>query len=100
MTGMGHVSGRAVTTPMIAQFLEGSVGRNVLDRTGLRGTFDLDLQWTPDQPQRPGAEARTGDAAGVSIFTAVREQLGLKLESTKAPVDVLVVDHAEKPTPD
>ena len=61
-----------------------------MDRTGLTGRFDYDLTWTP-QALDPGAE---------SSLTAVREQLGLRLESTKAPVDVLVIDAAEKPTPD
>jgi uncharacterized protein (TIGR03435 family) len=90
--GPGHNTGRAVSVSMIAALLEGSVGRNVFDRTGLAGKFDVDLQWTPDQPWQPG------DLNGPSIFTAVREQLGLKLESTKGPVDVLVIDRAEQPT--
>jgi uncharacterized protein (TIGR03435 family) len=77
--GPGHNTGHAVTMSMIAALLEGAVGRNVFDRTGLAGKFDVDLQWTP------------------SIFTAVREQLGLKLEWTRGPVDILVIDHAEQP---
>jgi uncharacterized protein (TIGR03435 family) len=85
---------------MIAALLEGPVSRTVFDRTGLAGKFDMDLRWTPDQPRWPGApELSPGDLNGPSIFTAVREQLGLKLESTKGPVDVLVIDHAEPPTP-
>jgi len=63
-------------------------------------TFDLELQYIPDRLQLRGPEAPANDPTGVSIFTAVREQLGLKLESTKAPVDVLVIDNAGKPTPD
>jgi uncharacterized protein (TIGR03435 family) len=76
------------TLTMLAQFLEPSVSRNVIDRTGLEGVFDLELEYAPTDP------------AGVSVFTALKEQLGLKLESTKAPIDVLVIDHADKPTPD
>jgi uncharacterized protein (TIGR03435 family) len=79
----------------------------VVDRTGLTGSFDLDLQWTPDQmPQGredrpPGAPPLPAiDPNGPSIFTAVQEQLGLKLESTKGPVDVLVIDRVEHPTED
>jgi uncharacterized protein (TIGR03435 family) len=98
-SGPGHISGHAVTLSTLAQFLEGPVSRNVFDRTGLQGNFDLELQWTPEG-RRPGAEGPAGDTSSVSVFTAVREQLGLKLDSTKAPIDVLVIDRAEKPTPD
>lgn len=98
MMGPGHGVAHGVPMPMIAQFLEGPAGRNVLDRTGLRGAFDVDLQWTPDP--LPRVNGAPFDPGGPSIFTAVREQLGLKLESTKAPVDVLVIDRAEPPTPD
>ena len=97
--GPGHMVAHGVSMTMIAQFLEAPVSRNVFDRTGIQGNFDLELQWTPER-QRLGAGAPAGDPSGVSIFTAIREQLGLKLESTKAPIDVLVIDHAEKPTPD
>ena len=100
MASPGHLTGHAATIPLLAAFLEVPVSRIVIDRTGLQGTFDLELQWTPDQPQRPGVEAPAADPGGVSIYTAVREQLGLKLESTRAPVDVLVIDRADRPTPD
>ena len=69
-----------------------AVGRIVVDDTALRGSFDLDLEWTPDQI----SQQATG--TGASIFTAVQEQLGLKLESRRGPVDVVVIDHAEQPT--
>jgi len=62
-----------------------------VDRTGLKGGFAIDLEWSPEQKAASDKP---------SIFTAVQEQLGLKLESTKAPVDVIVIDHVEKPTPD
>ena len=80
--------------------LGGMTGRVVIDRTGLTGPFDLDLTWTPDPvpgapPQEPGAR---GD--GASLFAAMQEQLGLKLESGKVPAEVLVIDSAEKPTID
>jgi bla regulator protein blaR1 len=79
------------------------VGRVVLDRTGIAGLVDLNLEWTPDpipqaQPDDPNPVRI--DPNGPSIFSALQEQLGLKLESTKGPVDVLVVDHVEKPTED
>ncbi len=87
----------------ILQGLSDATGRTVVNRTELTGNFDLDLHWTPEQiPQRPtGApEPSPTDASGPSIFTAVQEQLGLKLESTKGPVDVLVIDHVEQPSED
>jgi uncharacterized protein (TIGR03435 family) len=64
---------------------------------------DLDLHWTPEQipPKPTGApEPSPTDASGPSIFAVVQEQLGLKLESTKGPADVLVIDHVERPTED
>jgi uncharacterized protein (TIGR03435 family) len=79
-------------------------GRVVLDRTGLAGNYDVTLTWTPDQmPQRPpGApdpliNGVAIDPNGPSLFTAVQEQLGLKLDSQRGPVDMLVIDRAEKP---
>src|SRR5262249_37811290 len=108
--GFGRLTIRAQPLSQILQFLSPLVDRVVLDRTGLSGNFDVDLQWTPDQlPQRaPGTSADQplrvngvdADPNGPSIFTALQEQLGLKLESTKSPVDVLVIDHVEQPTPD
>jgi bla regulator protein blaR1 len=98
--GPGHIVGGAMTMPLLAQYLEIPVSRNVLDRTGLHGTFDLELQYTPERPQIRGPDTPAVDPTGVSVFTALREQLGLKLESAKTPIDVLVIDKAEKPTPD
>jgi uncharacterized protein (TIGR03435 family) len=90
----------AQLTPMLSQFTQ----RIVLDRTGLTGNFDIDLTFTPERmPQGappPGAPPLTIDPNGPSLFTALQEQLGLKLESDRAPVEVLVIDHVERPTPD
>jgi len=77
--------------------------RPVVDQTGLTGRYDFTLRWTPDETQFAGMGIRvpppTGDAsAAPGLFTAIQEQLGLKFEATKAPVDVLVVDHAERPS--
>jgi uncharacterized protein (TIGR03435 family) len=75
----------------VANQLVGFAGRPVIDKTGLTGSYDFTLEWSP--------EGTPADAAtGPSIFTAVQEQLGLKLESSKAPTEILVIDHAEKPT--
>jgi uncharacterized protein (TIGR03435 family) len=69
------------------------VDRPVVDQTGLTGRFDLRLTWTPD-----GAPATESADAPPDLFTAIQQELGLKLESTKAPVDVLVIDHLERPS--
>ena len=77
--------------------------RVVIDGTGLSGLFDVDLEWTPDQlPRQPpdDPEPLRIDPNGPSLFTALQEQLGLRLESTSGSVDVLVVDRAERPTED
>lgn len=81
--------------------LEGVVGRRVVDATGLTGNFDITLQWTPTpglDAQPAGTPTVTDD--GASLFTAIEEQLGLKLESARGPVDVLVVDDVRRPTAD
>jgi uncharacterized protein (TIGR03435 family) len=79
------------------------VGRIVVDRTGLTGTFDIDLRWAPERPFTDGTQSAaarpTVDDNEPPLFTALQEQLGLKLERTKGPVDVLVIEHVERPTP-
>jgi uncharacterized protein (TIGR03435 family) len=77
----------------LARELTDYAGRPVVDETGLAGEWALTLTWAPDA-------AGGGDASLASIFTAIREQLGLKLEATRGPVDVLVIDRAEKPSQD
>ena len=78
-------------------------GRIVVDRTGLTGGYDIDLQWTPtpDQlppgPPPPGIELPQIDPNGPSLFTALQEQLGLKLDTERGPVDVLVIDRLQQP---
>ena len=79
--------------------------RPVVDQTGLKGRFDFQLQWTPDEtpsasPSRPGEPPKPPERADSlpDLFTAIQQQLGLKLESTKAQVDVLVIDKVEKPS--
>jgi uncharacterized protein (TIGR03435 family) len=83
-------------------FLRRQVQRAVVDRTGLTGTFDINLSWTPDQisGDREGPSPPPIDLSSTSIFTAVQEQLGLKLESTRGPVEILVIDRVEHPTED
>ncbi len=89
--------------------LSDQLARPVLDQTGLSGKYDIALHWTPDESPagmlEDPANVKTGpdnvsqpDSSGPTIFAAIQEQLGLKLESTKGPVDVLVIDHIERPT--
>lgn len=99
-SSLGQISGRAIPMSRLAEILSGPAGRPVIDRTGLTGNFDVEMKWAPELPPGTinGAPAPPSD--GPSIFTAVREQLGLRLQATRAPVPVLVVDSAERPTPD
>jgi len=76
--------------------LQGSAGRVVIDKTGLTGAYDVDFE--TEMPSLPGQP--TTPREGLSMFTVLEEQLGLKLESERGPVDVLVIEHVEKPTPD
>jgi bla regulator protein blaR1 len=93
-------------TRMMSNWLDDH--RLVRDETGLTGRFDVDLKWTPDRqpllpldvPPEVGRAVAAIDPNGPSLFTAVQEQLGLKLESRKEQNDVIVIDHVEKPTPD
>jgi uncharacterized protein (TIGR03435 family) len=80
----GTITGIGRTMVELGTSLSPYAERRVFDQTGLEGRWDYQLQWSED----------------VSIFTAVQEQLGLKLESTKGSIDVLVIDHVEQPTPD
>ncbi len=95
----GHLGGKRVTLQNLASPLAAQVGRPVLDETGVPGRFDLNLDWTPDADL--GVQGDKGQAApvdGASIFTALREQLGLRLESRRAAVEFLVIDRAEQPS--
>jgi uncharacterized protein (TIGR03435 family) len=88
---------------LIAEELSKDVGRPVVDKTGISGRYDIKLHWTPDdsptpKPNGADGDSAAADSAGPSIFTAIQEQLGLKLESQKGPVQVLVIDHIEMPS--
>jgi len=80
--------------------LRAMLGRPIIDKTQFAGTFDVHVEFTPDEALAglpPGAPAPRSDL-GVSIFTAIEEHLGLKLQSARGPVEVLVIDSAAKPT--
>jgi uncharacterized protein (TIGR03435 family) len=105
MMNRGELNGEGVPLEFLASTLSSQLGRPVIDRTGLKGHYDFKLQWTPDPgqsmggPPPPGVEAPPPpDPNGPSIFTAIQEQLGLRLESQKGPVDLIVIDRVEKPS--
>jgi uncharacterized protein (TIGR03435 family) len=90
--GPGRVSGKALSMGGLANRLSGRVfklGVPVIDSTVVTGNFDFTLEWRPD-------DVRADDAAAPSLFTAIQEQLGLKLERAKRPVEIWVVDYAER----
>jgi uncharacterized protein (TIGR03435 family) len=86
----GLMRGGSITTSILALMLSSASERVVVDKTGLTGRFDVQLQFAPDQTATDQP----------SLFAAVQEQLGLKLEATRGPVSVLVIDHVERPTED
>jgi uncharacterized protein (TIGR03435 family) len=87
------LNAKSASMPDLAQALSDLVHRQVIDKTGLAGRADITLKWTADEAADQGGNV-------LSIFTALEEQLGLKLVSSKGPVDCLVIDHIEMPTPD
>ncbi len=93
----GQLKDPAMQLAALISWLSGQLGRPVVDKTGLTGKYDINLHWTPD-PGPGSDDATSTDSSGPSIFTAVQEQLGLKLVSTKGPVVTLVIDHVEPPT--
>jgi uncharacterized protein (TIGR03435 family) len=98
--GQIHMGGSPLSdaTTVLGQI----TGRMVIDRSGLSGNWDFTLTFRPDMPfgLPPGVDPPAIDPAAPSVFTALQEQLGLKLQSTKGPVDVLVIDGIEHPTLD
>ncbi|MBI4266640.1 MAG: TIGR03435 family protein [Acidobacteria bacterium] len=105
MGGLGQLRAGSMTMGDLARTLSAQVQRVVVDKTGLTDRYDFDLTYTPDQlpqgPAPPGAPPLPAvDPNGPSIFTALQEQLGLKLEAQRGLVDVVVVDRVERPTPD
>jgi uncharacterized protein (TIGR03435 family) len=93
-TGCGHLAGTRLTTDVLATVLSRNFECEVLNRTGLPGKYDFQLDWTPDSGPCPDAP----EGPRPSIFTAIQEQLGLKLESAKGPTQFLVVDHIAGPS--
>jgi uncharacterized protein (TIGR03435 family) len=106
--GPGQVTGQAINMKSLVNVLATQLHQTVIDKTGLTGNYDLELTWAPDPGSGPmfkgggdSAPQRADpapDSTGPSIFTAIQEQLGLKLQSTKGPVETIVVDHIEMPS--
>ena len=107
-TGPGEFNGEAVIITNLADHLAYIVHHPVTDKTGLTGIYDINLKWTPeDQPAEAATEVDCAQGklvgpcsqlTGPTIFTALQEQLGLKLQSSKGPVETLVIDHADPPS--
>jgi uncharacterized protein (TIGR03435 family) len=102
--GLGHLTVERTTIGAMVPLFAQELGRPVIDKTGITGKYDLTLEWTPAQaaPGAPSADAGQAippsDPSAPSLFTALQEQLGLKLEPQKGPIETLVIDHAEKPS--
>jgi uncharacterized protein (TIGR03435 family) len=93
--GIEMVPAIGLLLPSLTGFLSEELDRAVIDKTGITGAFDFHLEW---EPQRTSSAIQTDDSGAASIFTAVQEQLGLKLGAAKGPVEFLVIDRAEKPS--
>jgi uncharacterized protein (TIGR03435 family) len=100
--GPGAISARGMTLEEFASGIatRSDIQRVVRNRTGLAGRFDVDLDYTPETEARSDLPPAGRTESGVGLFTALKEQLGLKLENATGPVDVLVIDHIERPTLD
>jgi len=111
MMGLGGpVIAQSVAIPNLVRLLSMVLGRPVLDKTGLTGKYDFTLKWTPDESQGGANAGAPGglpngqpaipaeDPSGASLFTAIQEQLGLKLESGKGPVEIIMIERAERPS--
>ena len=94
--GPGMFNAQGISLTELANNLSSIVQHTVADKTGLTGEYDIDLKWASEEPAMAGSN--TGADRGVSIFTAVQEQLGLKLQSTKGPIETLVIEHAKFPS--
>jgi uncharacterized protein (TIGR03435 family) len=104
--GVGSIDGQEVSMARLAEILAGRLGHPVVDVTGIKGVFDLKLSWTPDPAmvRNPTENKETlavesmSDPSGPSIFSALQEQLGLRLEARKVPGEIIVIDHVERPS--
>ncbi len=103
MMGRGKFEISGAPVAALATQLGQVLGRSVIDKTELTGNYDFNLEFTPDESgpgtmREGGDHAVPSDSQGISVFTALQDQLGLKLEATKGPVEILVIDGVEKPS--
>ena len=103
--GAGLLKGQRVDIRFMTVWLSRLIEQPVADQTGLKGAYNFELRWAPNSSSsrravEPEPDAVPQNSDGPSIFTAIQEQLGLKLEPRKGPVVMLVIDHVQKPTPD
>jgi bla regulator protein blaR1 len=97
--GNALITAHGVGIGLLALNLSNLLGRRVVDKTGLTAKYDFELKWTPDPAQADaGGFGGAPDPNAPSIFTALNEQLGLRLESERGPVEMFVIDRAEKPS--
>jgi len=107
--GKDQLTGQGLPIESLVQVFSRQLSRTVVDQTGLKGKYDISLHWTPDPSAATPFKAEEGNDTGAgnpalsnnswpSIFTALQEQLGLKLEPTKSPVETIVIDHLERPS--
>ena len=99
----GQVRGFASPLSNLTVMLTNYLHRPVIDKTGLTGKYDFTLRWTPDETQAQVSSSANGlpsadPTGGASLFTAIQEQFGLKLESAKGPIELIVIDHIERPS--
>ncbi len=101
------LTGQAVPIASLIRILTGVLERPVLDKTGLMGLYDVKLEWSPDDSETQAAPSGApssqtppapSGSGGPDLFTAIQQQLGLKLESGKGPVDIIIIDHVERPS--
>jgi uncharacterized protein (TIGR03435 family) len=103
-----HLIGRGVSMPDLLTVLSDMLGRLVVDKTAYSGSFDVTLEFSPEGIARfsrggfetPALDPNSDNQSKPTIFSALQQQLGLRLESQKGPVEILVIDHAERPSPD
>jgi uncharacterized protein (TIGR03435 family) len=105
--GEARIEGFHVSMLQFAQELSDDLGRSIIDRTGLTGTYDIELDFAAEDrapmggpmPANPGTQATAASSPAPPLNSAIEEQLGLHLQSVRGPVEVLVIDHVERPSP-
>ena len=101
-TGGAKMFGGRIAMPELVRMLSLMLGRTVVDRTGLTGMFDVQMDFLPDDATPslppPPPDAASSDAMSAPIFSAIQQQLGLRLDAARGPVDVIVIDDVERPS--